>query len=444
MASRPDARGEPRLVGYVVAKPGARPSARDLREHVGRSLPEHMVPSAFVALEKLPLSPSGKVSRRELPPPGAVLEDGARPGTVGPRDEVEARLAALWSDVLGREVKGVRDGFFELGGHSLLAVKLIDRIERAFSVRLPIALLFQGGTIEKLASALRGGELEDEEEVIVPVKETGSRRPLFLVHSVGGDVLFCRALGKLAHPEQPLYGIQAPLAKGLPAFAGDIRAMAERYVKRLRRLQPEGPYFLGGWSSGGMVALEMAQRLLAAGEEVALLAVIDTAPWSTGDGSVAARLRGLWSILANVPFWIRHDLLESRPAEVLGRLGRHLQLRWRRLRSLLAGRREGVHRVADVVDLEQIPKANHEFMELHYRAYREYRPDFYPGRVTLFKARASPLFFTGSSPKLWHRLAREVAVRRIPGNHLSMLREPRVRLFAEALEASLAEAQGAR
>jgi thioesterase domain-containing protein len=189
-----------------------------------------------------------------------------------------------------------------------------------------------------------------------------------------------------------------------------------------------------------MVAFEMAQQLLAQGQEIGLLAVIDTAPWSRGDGSLGAKLKAARQFLANLPVWIRHDLLQTSFSENLNRLERQILLRWRWLQKALGRGGDSVHRVGDVVDLEEIPEANHQFMEIHYKVYREYKPERYPGKVVLFKAAASPLFFTGCSLDAWRAIAREVAVCRIPGNHLSIMREPLVRIFSDALEASLKEA----
>ncbi|HEV2734381.1 MAG TPA: amino acid adenylation domain-containing protein, partial [Longimicrobiaceae bacterium] len=270
---REDAPGDRRIVAYVTAAGDAEITPAGLREHAGRHLPEYMVPSAVVVLEGFPLSPNGKIDRRALPAPGRA--EGGEGGYLPPRDTLELALARIWEEVLEAERVGVRDGFFALGGHSLLAVRLMARVEQATGVRLPLATLFSASTVEQLAAELRRGDARDDGSPLVPIRPGGKRTPLFLVHPVGGDVLAYAPLARHLDREQPVYGLRSRgLAPGAEP-ARTVEEMARDYLAALREARPAGPYRLGGWSMGGVVAYEMARRLEAAGERVERLVLVD-------------------------------------------------------------------------------------------------------------------------------------------------------------------------
>jgi thioesterase domain-containing protein/acyl carrier protein len=195
---------------------------------------------------------------------------------VAPRGTLEERLAGIWSEVLGIPLVGIHDDFFALGGHSLLAVSLFARIEKTFSQRLPLATVFQAPTVGQLADVLRRKGEGAPWSPLVAIQPHGSRPPFFCVHGWGDQVLIFHALAQHLGPEQPFYGLQAPDQDAEGIISSKIKEMAASYVGELRGVQPEGPYFLGGYSVGGVVALEMAQQLLTQGQDVALLAMFDT------------------------------------------------------------------------------------------------------------------------------------------------------------------------
>ncbi|HEX6289565.1 MAG TPA: amino acid adenylation domain-containing protein [Herpetosiphonaceae bacterium] len=272
-----------RLVAYIVAEHRNKAHRNlepgtwnlELRAFLGSRLPEHMIPSAFVLLDALPLTPSGKVNRRALPAPdpSAFASDTS---LVGPRDYWEWWLAQLWADLLHLPTVGVHDDFFALGGHSLLAVRVMAEIRQRLGRTLPLATLLQAPTIAQVAVHLRQSGSEMPWSPLVPLQPRGSRRPFFCVHPGGGTV-FCYAdLARLLGSDQPFYGLQA---RGLEAGQTPhqtIADLAAEYVTAIRTVQPHGPYLLGGWSFGGSVAFEMACRLRDQGEDVSLLALIDS------------------------------------------------------------------------------------------------------------------------------------------------------------------------
>src|SRR6185369_13895071 len=259
---------EERLVAYVVGDA----QAGELRAYLKSQLPNYMVPSFFVALNELPLLPNGKINRRALPAP----DQSSDSELTTPRDVLELQLSQIWKEVLRREQIGLRDNFFDLGGHSLLAVQLIDKVERYVGQKVPLSILFQGPTVEQLAGALRQRVQNVSEQSLVSIQPEGSRPPLFLVHSASGNAMSYVALARRLGREQPVYGLQS---KGLDPdrkATARVEDMASEYLAELLAVQPEGPYHLGGWSMGGVIAFEMARQLTAHGKSVAPVVIIDS------------------------------------------------------------------------------------------------------------------------------------------------------------------------
>ncbi|MCG8363957.1 MAG: amino acid adenylation domain-containing protein [Pseudanabaenales cyanobacterium] len=274
---REDAPDDKRLIAYVVPRQNQAPICDQLRRFLKQQLPGYMTPGAFVLLEALPLTPNGKIDRRALLPP-AEWRQGAGGTFTPPRDDMERQLTKIWENIFGIEPIGLRDDFFELGGHSLLAVRLFAAIEKTFDQRLPLAKLFEGPTIEHLASVLRQDKSQPSSSSLVAIQPLGRKPPLFCVHSGFGEVLFYQNLAFRLDLERPVYGLQALGADGQTAPLTQIEEMAAYYIKEIQTLQPKGPYFLGGLCVGGIIALEMACQLQAQGYDVPLVAVFGAIP----------------------------------------------------------------------------------------------------------------------------------------------------------------------
>nr|WP_301542280.1 non-ribosomal peptide synthetase [Pyxidicoccus fallax] len=426
---REDVPGDKRLVAYVVPSSGQSADADALRTHVRKSLPEYMVPSAFVLLEALPLTPNGKVDRGALPAPDRVLVT-ARHDTTAPRDVLEHMLAGIWEELLGIQPVGIRGNFFELGGHSLLAVQLMARIRERTGRTLPLASLFQAPTVEGLASLLR--QLPAPFSPLVPIQGDGSQRPLFLVHPVGGNVLGYARLARRLGPDQPVYGLQSQGLDGQQPSLESIEEMAALYLEAIRAIQPRGPYRLGGWSMGAVVAFEMARQLHARGEAVELLALIDPSP------ATADRVRVDTEDAAQLVAHFARDMagLAARdawsPDEPQGRQDVDTMLQ----RLLDAGREAGL--LVPEVGLPQL-RTLFEVFAGNLRALARYVPGPFAGRVTMLRATEDAGNPARAVDRGWAALATGgLRLQEVPGNHYSLLREPGVHVLAEHLAALLA------
>jgi amino acid adenylation domain-containing protein len=423
--------GEKQLVAYVVAEREPLPRASDLRGFLKEKLPDYMVPAVFLPLDALPLMLNGKVDRCALPVTERKRPDPER-GFVAPRDALELQLTNLWEEVLGIRPIGVTDNFFELGGHSLAAVRLFALIEKRMGKKVPLAAVFQGPTVEHLASILQGHAKAEAGSSLVAIQPGGSRRPLFLIHPAGGHVFPYVHLANCLGLDQPCYGLQARGAEAGQEPHQRIEEMAAYYIDAMRVVQAEGPYLLGGWSMGGVVALEMAQQLHAQGQRTALLALLDTRIPSADEEFADED----FEVTLLVDF-VRYFGLSLDPRDYLTRLPKHELLE----RVLEHAKRAGL--MPSDIEVSQAQP----FIDLckaDFRATRNYELRHYPGRITLFKA-GQELAGASSDPTLgwseWAAGGAEVHV--VPGNHATMVYRPHVEVLAEALRACLDQVRAA-
>jgi amino acid adenylation domain-containing protein len=423
--------GDVRLVGYYVPRE-AGVTARELRELCQRKLPKDVIPTAWMALTAIPLTPNGKTDSKALPAPdpNAQADDVER---VPPRDALETQLASIWEAVLETKVQSIRDRFFDIGGHSLLAIRLFARIEQATGVALPLASLVEGGTIEQMATSIRERQLAANPQegpqksfsYLVPIRAQGSRAPLFCVHGAGGNVLNFRDIGRHLSPDRPFYGIQAAGVDGTTRPMTTVEEMAENYLEELRSIQPRGPYYLSGYCGGGIVAYEIAQRLLAAGEEVAILVLIDAAR----PGSIVLESkRRRWSrtlVEESLPLLLKRAAAKF--SRELVNTVENLQIRYHLSRGV------------------RMPFVLRErwLIECFLQAILRYQLQPYAGRITVLRARAAdPLLGEPGEDLGWAVLARDgVESHEIPGDHHSLTLEPNVQVLAAQLEACIRAAE---
>jgi amino acid adenylation domain-containing protein len=414
-----------RLVAYVVtAQSGA--NVNDLRDYLRQKLPEYMVPADFVLMDAFPLTPNGKIDRRALPLPDQSATSDSELTT--PRDVFELQLTQIWKEVLRRDQIGLRDNFFDLGGHSLLAVRLIDKIERLVGKKIPLSILFQGATVEQLAATLRQRGEKVRERSLVSIQSEGSRPPLYLVHSASGNAMSYVALARRLGREQPVYGLQS---KGLDPDrkpTTHVEDMAAEYLEELFAVQPEGPYSLGGWSMGGVIAFEMARQLTAQGKTVAPLVIIDS---TIQTGRVK---KNGWDDVSLLLALAQHHGLFLDDAEQtfadLRSLGLDEQL------EFLLEKAAAYNQFP--LDIG-IPQLRHlfELFKVNIHASEHYRPKKSRQQIILLQAADAPRGHAGTALRRWEKVAEVVEAQRLPGDHYTMLTEPNVTLLAEQINSYL-------
>ncbi|MDN5205544.1 amino acid adenylation domain-containing protein [Fulvivirgaceae bacterium BMA10] len=268
---REDQPGRQVLTGYFTTKNNADISLNELKLELERKLPKHMIPTYLVALSRLPISPNGKVDREKLPIPNPAT-DVAFTNRKEPTSEKEKKLAIIWKKVLNIDEISIQDNFFDLGGHSLLAVTLFTEIEKELKLKIPVSVLFKFPTIEELAKHIVDLDgTQNQKSLIVPINNEGSLPPLYLVHTPSGHVLSYYSLAEHLGKDQPIYGLQARGLENDHKLLYNLEEMAKSYVDEIMRFQPSGPYYLGGYCFGGLLAYEIARQFEMKGQKVAQL-----------------------------------------------------------------------------------------------------------------------------------------------------------------------------
>jgi amino acid adenylation domain-containing protein len=422
VAARGEGGAARRLAGWLVARAGILlPTQAELRTFLRERLPEYMVPAVFTWMEALPRTSSGKLDRRALPEPDAGA-DGAE--HVPPKPGMEERLAAVWKDVLGVERIGAHDDFFDLGGQSILATRLVARLRGELGVDVPVAMLVQAPTIEAMARALAAGE-RAVRLPLVPLQTFGERPPLFMVHPAGGHVICYRGMAVSLAPDQPVYGLQPRgLEDGMEPI-DSLPEMAAYYVEAVRRFRPRGPYRLGGWSFGGVVAWEMARQLRAAGEAVDLLALLDTSPLTAE--TIAADPREAAEVMMQTIGGYAGLMAAERirVEEVAHLPPREMALAM--IRQVADERLLPEGRVDLLLSLTAVRSAN-----LQAQAMYDLQP--YDGHLTYFRTEASAeAQLLSSARDFWASRAASTTVVPVTGNHGTILHEPHVNFVVRAV-----------
>ena len=262
------------LAAYVVRNGAV--ETTDLAAHLKKALPEYMVPTAFVYLDAMPLTPNGKVDRGSLPVPDAPGAAAASTGHVPPATDAEKALQGLWEEVLNARPVSVTARFEELGGHSLLAAQLVSRIETRLGHKVPLEALFRAPTIRELAHLIQQKLEVGSNGSLVPLNTEGNLPPLFLIAGAGGHVFTFHKFARLLGTDFPAYGMKAIGVDGSEPPLDRIEPIAERYLAEILQVRPKGPYVLAGYSVGGLMAFEVARLMQAKGLEVSRVVVFDT------------------------------------------------------------------------------------------------------------------------------------------------------------------------
>lgn len=385
--------GDKRLAAYVVPEKDSIPSISELREFLKKTLSDYMIPSAFVILDALPLTPNGKLDRKALPEPNQHQHDlGIE--FIAPRNSLEKQLTKIWGDLLKIDHIGIHDNFFELGGHSLLAVKMIVDINKLFNTSIPLVSIYQYPTIEALGTLISSGTPKSSSYSLVPIQTHGFRPKLFAIHTISLHDL-PQYLGK----DQPLYFLRYGIvgevtdnSLNLP----QLEDLASHYIMEMQQLQSCGPYYLIGFSFGGVIAYEMACQLVANGHKVNLVGLLDTYLIEEKKYRLPLHL-------------IIYKLLTLSPKELF-------LMGINKIKYSLTPKNDSTDFSPHVYTLgpDQMCRSG-------------YQPKKYDGNVTLFQAyKRDSMFFSHAPPeKAWRKiLGNKLEVKHVSGTHQDILKNP--------------------
>jgi len=421
------------LAVAVVLEGNSTLKEKELRDFSFNNLPDFKVPSQVIFVEEIPKGATGKLQRLGL---AKLLENKLSPEYVAPSTNTQIVLADLMADVLKLKRVGVSDNFFTLGGNSLLAAVFFSSITEHFGRELPLATLFQAPTIEELAKILDDNNWDEPWTSLVEIQPKGSKPPIYFVHPREGNVIEYFPLAYRLGLDQPFYGLQAEGLNEAQIHKHKIPEMAEHYIREIKSHQPTGPFYLGGFCLGGAIAFEMAQQLLANGEEIAMLAMVEPSHnnYPRYRSEISAFRRLIYQLIRRVDREIYNAI------EITGEVSR-IKYLWQRLRA--ARLRIQYASESTLINLFKGIGVNLKYSRvfrsraLHVGTrliYEEYKPLPYPGDVELFYTEKQPLGVFPDPTLGWGNLIKgKLNLVEIPGHQSGMLSEPRVRLIAQRL-----------
>ncbi len=434
-----------RLVGYVVenGRPLGEHWQAELKEFLRSKMPGYMVPSMFVKMERFPQNTSLKVDRKALPKPD--LSNLENDNYEAPKTLGEKLLVEVWSELLGVEKVGIHDDFFELGGHSLAAVQMMTKVKQVTGKKLPLTALFQNSTIHKLAGQLNGfnqvgtaksGGVTIENQgftSLVPIRESGSKPALYLVHGGGLHVLFYQNMVKYMDADQPIFALQARGLNGDEEPLDRIEDMAAHYISEILRSNPDGPYCLAGYSLGGIIAWEMAKQLKEMGKEVLMLSLFDAVAkdeWSAS-GSSSSFSKKIRKAGYNL------SLLLKNPVNAFEYKMHVLKMQFEHKKGKL--RTAFRNNTTNQIEEGYIPFGSKVY-EKSLEAYGKYELQPLDIQVDLFRAKEQMFYLHDPEHYGWDKFAKGgVVTHDIGGNHLTLFDEPHGKQVAEVMKKRISE-----
>ena len=430
---REDTPGDKRLVAYIIRE-DEKVDITELRQFLKTKIPDYMVPSAFVFIEQFPLTPNGKIDRKLLPSPVEAPQQAKE--YIEPKTETEKKLAAIWSDVLKIKQIGTDEDFFEIGGHSMIAVTLMVKIEKQLGTRLPLAVLFDHSNIHDMAELLDKKTDRVHWGSLVPIRSKGTKKPLYLVHGAGLNLLLYTTIVAGLDPDQPVFGLQAKGLDGEDDPLYTIEDIAAYYNEEILKIDNSGSYALAGFSMGGQLAYEMAKQLVESGHKVSFLGVFDTVSENVSD--------------RHIPFFERYKLriirIYNQVAWIIGTFMKRplnqkfafVKMRWNSLKQKITKddykiKPEG----ASLGKQSELPKYLHKVHKANDIALNRYILPPYPGKLTLFRAMHQTFYIADPIKYGWAEYVKEMEILDIPGEHSTIFAPPNDVLFAKELQKCL-------
>jgi amino acid adenylation domain-containing protein len=418
--AKEDHLGEKQLIAYLIAQ--NQPStSTDLRNFLQETLPQYMIPSHFAFIAEFPLNPNGKVDRRALSALPLQVDNQL---IIAPQTATQQQLVNIWQEVLGLESISIKDNFFHLGGHSILAVTLSHKLEQTFAIKLPFGMVFQMSTIEQQANFLEQQGNKKAYSTLAPIQPKGTKPPLFLFQGIGIYYPLSSQLGE----DQPVYGLAIEMIDDSEHWLDRVADLVALYIQEIKTLQPQGPYYLGGLSFGGMVAFEAAQQLQSQGEEVALLALFDT--WDPKAYTIHPLYKRLLTHLRQFSRSPVKYLFSK-----LTNTNKFLKLR----QKFNSDQAQKDYQEKKENRLNHVP-------QIYLEAQQNYIPQTYSGKVTVFKAmeeyEVMSTFGDFEDKFGWGNLVTGgLEIIYIPGDHFGILKEPYVETLAKELKRCLVVSQ---
>lgn len=399
---------------------------RKWKQQIQIKLPAYMIPNNIIVLPKLPLTPNAKIDKNALPEP-VIIRAGMQETHLAPRTDIEKMVADIWIKCLGLEKVSVFDNFFELGGHSLVAVKVMTQLEKKTGKRLPLSTLFEYSTIEKLSLALQMDGWSVTWETLVPIKPQGTKMPLYIIHGSGLHVMLFNALARYIDIDQPIYGLQAKGINSNDKPHNTIEEMATYYINSIMETNPEGPYYLAGYSLGGLVAFEVSKQLLAIGKEIKLLAMFDT--YAEQPYYQYSWLNRIWISSLNL---LKENLyiltmIKNNPQETFYTKRRSLKTKINYLFKRIIYNQDVLKEINDD-NYYEVRKAN-------LLAASKYRLVPLPICINVFRAKKRSFYMDDFEFLGWRSFAlKGVKIHEVPGDHFNIFSAPNDKEFAQVLQ----------
>ena len=410
------------IVAYIVPA-RAEININDLRSFLKTKLTDYAIPSAFEILPALPLTPNNKLDRKRLPEPSY-----ARATVASPRDALELQLIQIWEKALGMQPIGINDNFFDLGGHSLIALQVFSQIEQVWNKRLSWGVLFESPTITEIANIIRQDEVLTSWSPLVLLRSGNNKPPLFCIHALGGTLFGYYDLVRRLGEDRPIYGLQSQGIDGTQQPLESVEDMASYFIQSIQTVQPHGPYCFLGYSFGGLVAFEIARQLVELGERVEFLGLVDIrSPIVPKDTK-------------SVKKWLKLHIGELQKLKFKDRVKYFTDRVMHRVSIKTKGYAEEYKNMMakKLSSFEMFKPELLNVLESNLHAIENYSPQFYQGRATLFWCEYQSLYIEKYPDLGWGTLiGGDVDTVFIPGEHLSLLEEPHVRVFAQKLKSVL-------
>ena len=431
----------PSLAAFVLVE-DAECNSTTIREKLSTQVPDYMVPETILMIAEIPLTSNGKVDARKLESLLAQTRTNRVEVLQLPEGPVESYLHELWCKLFKRDNISVEDDFFELGGHSLLAVQLVANLKKEFNIEFPLASLITYPTIRKLAELVNSRTVEHLWNVMVPIRTKGSLAPIFLIHGAGLNVLMFQSLARYLNPDRPIYALQARKIDPGQSQQCTIPSIAADYLQEIKKIQPNGPYHLLGYSIGGFIVFEMTKQLEANQEKVAFAGLVDSAAAfaQASKGWSQRMVEAVLTPIAKLTFAVHAFLKEERRERQ--------RFLMQKKNNLLVSLYSTLSKFKLVKLPSEEAPSNQERGSYTVsastialtRALAQYKLEPIATRIDLFKAEKASFYIRDRKHYGWDPyLQNGINAHVVPGNHNHIFVAPNDQVFAEVLEARLNE-----